>query len=312
MRMKRSKNIILFLLLFLSFQVNAQEKEYTLENVPNVRLQNKMHYVSNPGGILSQEACDSIDSMLWKLEQKTSIEVAVVALPSIGNNDCFQFAHDLLNKWGVGKKGKDNGLVILLVEDQRKIRFETGYGLEGDLPDAICKRIQTRKMNPFFRNDNWDGGMVSGIQSVCGRLDGSMTNDEADKDEEGGNIMLLFFAAAGFVMLVGFIGGIASWRATRCPNCKQHKLMRTDSKLLSLRQGVKREEVVYTCQNCGHKVVREIESSDDNYRGGGRGGLGGGIFMGGLGGGLGSGGGGFSGGSFGGGMSGGGGAGSDF
>jgi len=69
--------------------------------------------------------------------------------------------------------------------------------------------------------------------------------------------------------------------------------------------------VVYTCQNCGHKIIRETESSDDNYRGG-RGGLGGGIFLGGLGGGLGSGGGGFSGGSFGGGMSGGGGAGSDF
>jgi len=162
--MKLLKSTILLLLLSLCFQVKAQVKEYTLENVPNVRLQNKMRYVSNPGGILSQEACDSIDSMLWKLEQKTSIEVAVVVLPSIGNNDCFQFTHDLFNKWGVGKKGKDNGLLILLVEDQRKIRFETGYGLEGDLPDAICKRIQTRKMNPFFRNNNWDGGMVSGIK----------------------------------------------------------------------------------------------------------------------------------------------------
>ena len=76
--------------------------------------------------------------------------------------------------WKVGKKSKDNGLVILLVEDQRTIRFITGYGLEGDLPDAICKRIQVKKMNPFFRNNNWDGGMVSGIQAVCARLDGSM------------------------------------------------------------------------------------------------------------------------------------------
>jgi uncharacterized protein len=312
--MKSSKNIILLLLLSFCFQVNAQVKEYTLENVPNVRLQNKMRYVSNPDRILSQEACDSIDSMLSALEQKTSIEVAVVVLPSIGNNDCFEFAHNLLNKWGVGKKGKDNGLMILLVEDQRKIRFETGYGLEGDLPDAICKRIQTRKMTPFFRNNNWDGGMVSGIQAVCARLDGSMTNDEINNEDNGGNILFLFFAAGGFVILVAFFGGIASWRATRCSKCGKHKLQRTESILLSVRNGVRREKVVYTCLNCGNKVVRDIETTDDDFRGGGRGGgLAGGIFLGGLGGGLGSGGGGgFSGGSFGGGMSGGGGAGSDF
>ena len=314
--MKQSKSIILFLLLCLSFHVNAQEKAYTVETVPNVHLQNKMRYVSNPGGILSQEACDSIDSMLWKLEQKTSIEVAVVVLPSIGDNNTFDFAHNLLNKWGVGKKGKDNGLVILLVEDQRSVRFETGYGLEGDLTDAICKRIQTRKMIPFLRNNNWDGGMVSGVQSVCARLDGSMTNDEKES-ENGGNIMFLFFAAGAFVMLVAFLGGIASWRATRCPKCGKHKLQRTESVLLSISHGVRKEKVVYTCLNCGNKVVRDIETTDDDFHGGGRGGRGGGlaggIFLGGLGGGFGSGGGGgFSGGSFGGGMSGGGGAGSDF
>ncbi len=311
--MRLSKNIILFFLLSFCSAVNAQTKEYTLESVPNVRLQNKMRYVSNPDGILSQEACDSIDNMLWKLEKKTSIEVSVVAIHSIGNNDAFQFVHDLFNKWGVGRKGKDNGLMILFVEDQRKLRFETGYGLEGDLPDALCKRIQNRKMVPFFRNDNWDGGMVSGVQAICARLDGSMTNDEAEDNGDGSNeILFLFFAAGGFIFLVALIGGFASWRATRCPNCKKHKMMRTDSHLLSYSHGIKKEEVVYTCQNCGHKIVREVESSDDNYRGGGRGGLGGGIFMGGLGGGLGSGGGGFDGGSFGGGMSGGGGAGSDF
>ncbi len=309
--MKLLKKTILFSLFCICFQANAQVKEYAVENVPNIHLQDKMRYVSNPNGILSQQACASIDSMLWALEQKTSIQVAVVMLPSIGNNDCFDFAHRLFNAWGVGKKGKDNGLVILFVEDQRRVQFETGYGLEGDLPDAICKRIQTRKMVPFFRNDNWDGGMVSGVQSVCARLDGTMTNDEAD-GEGGSSILVLFFIAGGIVLFVAFIGGIASWNASRCPNCKKHKLMRTSSHLLSIRNGIKTEEVVYTCQNCGHKVTRKSDSNDDNYRGGRGGGLAGGIFLGGLGGGLGSGGGGFSGGSFGGGMSGGGGSGSGF
>lgn len=81
--MSLSKKIILFLLLCINFQVNAQVKEYTVESVPNVHLQNKMRYVSNPDGLLSQEACAAIDSMLWKLEQKTSIEVAVVVSASL-------------------------------------------------------------------------------------------------------------------------------------------------------------------------------------------------------------------------------------
>lgn len=310
--MKSIKNIVLLILLCLGSSINAQTTEYTVESVPNVHIQNKMRYVSNPGNILSSQACEQIDQMLADLEKKTSIQVAVAVLPSIGNNDPFDFAQKLFSAWGVGKKKTDNGLVILFVEDQRSIRFQTGYGLEGDLPDAICKRIQTRKMIPFFKNGDLDNGMISGVKSVCARLDGTMTNEEKES-EEGGNILILFFAAGGFVILLALLGGVASWKASQCPNCKKHKLMRTSSKLLSIRDGIKTEEVIYTCQNCGHKVARQSRSQDDNYRGGGRGGLGGGIFMGGLGGGLGSGGGGgFSGGSFGGGMSGGGGSGSSW
>ena len=155
--MKRLISISLFLCLLLSVQA---QKVYTTDNIPKVHLQNKMRYVCNPDGILSQAACDSIDRMLYALEQQTGIETVVAVVPSIGNDDCFDFAHRLLNEWGVGKKGKNNGLVILLVTDQRCIQFYTGYGLEGDLPDAICKRIQTRDMIPYLKDGNWDAGMV--------------------------------------------------------------------------------------------------------------------------------------------------------
>jgi uncharacterized protein len=63
--------------------------------------------------------------MLYALEQQTRIETVVAVVPSIGEEDCFDFCHQLLNKWGVGKKGKNNGLVILLVTDQRCIQFYT-------------------------------------------------------------------------------------------------------------------------------------------------------------------------------------------
>lgn len=132
--------------IILLIPLQAQEKVYTVDNLPKVHLQNKMQYVCNPAGILSQESCNEIDAMLYALEQQTGIETVVAVVPSIGNAECFDFSHELLNKWGVGKKEKNNGLVILLVTDQRCIQFYTGYGLEGVLPDAICKRIQTKYM----------------------------------------------------------------------------------------------------------------------------------------------------------------------
>ena len=132
------KSILTFILAtILLFPLQAQEKVYTVDNLPKVHLQNKMQYVCNPAGILSQAACDSIDSMLYALEQQTGIETVVAVVPSIGEEDCFNFCHQLLNQWGVGKKGKNNGLVILLVTDQRCIQFYTGYGLEGVLPDGM-------------------------------------------------------------------------------------------------------------------------------------------------------------------------------
>lgn len=301
------KQILTFILItFLFLPSQAQEKIYTVDNIPKVHLENKFRYVCNPANILSQAACDSIDHILYNLEEKTGIETVVAVVPSIGQEDCFDFTHQLLNRWGVGKKEKNNGLVILLVTDQRCIQFYTGYGLEGDLPDAICKRIQTQDMIPYLKTGNWDAGMVSGISAVCRRLDGSMENDTADDDEDISWSMILLIVA-GFVGVISIFSILAVRAATRCPQCGKHKLQRTGSKIVSKRNGVKTEDVTYTCRNCGHTVVRRQQTYDDDYHGRGSGGSG--PFIGGFGGGS---GGGFSGGSFGGGMGGGGGAGSRF
>ena len=206
--------LTLILATFLLIPLQAQEKVYTVDNLPKVHLQNKMQYVCNPAGILSQAACDTIDTMLHALEQQTGIETVVAIVPSIGDMECFDFCHQLLNQWGVGKKGKDNGLVILLVTDQRCIQFYTGYGLEGVLPDAICKRIQTKYMIPYLKDGNWNEGMVAGIRATCQRLDGSMENESLS--ESNNESMDFIFA----VILFAVIGvGIAFFAArTVAPN----------------------------------------------------------------------------------------------
>ena len=250
---------------------------YTPENLLKVHLVDKTRYVCDPENILNVAARDSIDRMLYALEQQTGIQTVVAVVPTIGEADCFDFCHQLLN---------------------------TGYGLEGPLPDAICKRIQTRHMIPYLKENRWSEGMVAGIRATCARLDGSMENDlPADGDDDGaGSVFLVLF---GIVAVGVFLAVIAMHAASKCPKCGQHKLQRSSSRLIALRNGVRTEDVTYTCRNCGHQVIRRQQSYDDNYRG--RRGSGGGPFIFGSGGG-----GGFSGGSFGGGMGGGGGAGSRF
>ena len=141
------KRLLIILWTFSAYGCKVQSQEnkiYTVDNIPKVHLQNKTRYVCNPEGILSEAAVDSIDRMLYHLEEQTGIESVVAVLPSIGEVDCFDFSHQLLNSWGVGKKGKDNGLVILLVTDQRCIQFYTGYGLEECYPMLSAKEYKPK------------------------------------------------------------------------------------------------------------------------------------------------------------------------
>jgi len=193
-------------------QNDSLTREYTLADVPNVQLQNAAQFVSDPGNLLKSATKDSINAILFNLRRNTTVEVAVVVLPSTGQIVCDEFALQLLNTWGVGKTN-DNGLVVLFVNDQHCIKFETGYGLEGVLPDAICKRIQTEKMLPFFREENYDQGMLEGIRAVSERISSRDSAELADlygvsaekksKETNPGSIILwdlliglLFFLAA--------------------------------------------------------------------------------------------------------------------
>ena len=136
------------ILLALCCCMTATTKEYKVKDVPMVHLMDRTRYVSNPDNILSASTVAAIDTTLFSLEQKTGIQVLVVAVEQIEGGDCFDFAYRLGQENGVGQKEKDNGLVILLVTGERCIQFATGYGLEGVLPDAICKKIQVQECLP--------------------------------------------------------------------------------------------------------------------------------------------------------------------
>lgn len=99
------KQILTYLLfIWILLPLKAEEKIYTVDNIPKVHLQNKMQYVCNPAGILSQQACDEIDAMLYALEQQTGIETVVAIVPSIGDKDCFEFIPSATQSMGSRQK----------------------------------------------------------------------------------------------------------------------------------------------------------------------------------------------------------------
>lgn len=282
-------------------------KEYkSVDDVPNVRLTDVRRYVSDPTSILSPAATDTIDAILGRLEKSTGIETAVVMLPSIGENDIFDFSTSLFRKWGIGKKKSDNGLLILFVMDQHKVRFATGYGIEGTMTDAMSKRIQTQYMVPAFKQSDWNKGMVDGVRATAKVLDGSMEPEAADTDT--GDILFSIGIIIGVILLAMFVSSIKQ----RCPKCRKRSAMKQMGvEVLRVSTGNGRRKRIrrttYVCQYCGHIMTKD-EDIDDNSGSAAAGG----AILGSMLGSSGGGGGGSFGGSFGGGSTGGGGSTSDW
>lgn len=295
----RNRIISVSFLLLCAFAL-ANAKVYKVEDVPLVHLQNRTRYVSNPDGILSPSSVATIDSLFFALEEKTGIQAIVAVLSGIEGGDCFDFAYRLGKENGVGQDGRDNGLVVLLSTEERCVQFVTGYGLEGVLPDAICKRIQQNYMVEYLAEDDWDAGMVQGMRAVCGVLDGSV--ESVGDDDDSGIVALVVFLAFLFCG-IGLIS-LAVWYGSRCPKCGKHDISRVDSRVVERQGNMFVRETTYKCNKCGHVFVRKDSIGNSSGHGSS-----GGMIVGG--GGFGRGGG-FSGGSFGGGSFGGGGAGSRF
>lgn len=298
---------ISLLILLLATALAADGRTYRVEDIPNVQLADRTRYVSNPDGILSDEAVAQIDQMCASLRDRAVAQVAVVAVDDIAGDDVFDFAIDLFAKWGVGRAENSSGLGILLVKDRREIRFVTGYGLEGVLPDAICKRIQMKYMLPAFRDGDYSRGMVDGMVAVFDLLNGSEL--DLGGTDEGGSDDTPWVALAIVLVTICLLGGWAtlkSYANKRCPKCGKHTLKQESVKVVGKDPYSITQEITYRCSNCGNVVKRRVRRSRQNGSNGGRGGMGGGTIIGGgfgrgSGGGFGGSSGGFGGGSFGGG-----------
>ena len=147
--------------------------------------------VVDRSGILSVSQKREITDDIIQIEKNTGGQMAVLIVNSIGNNSLEDYSIKVAEKWKIGLKGKDNGVILIIVKNDRKIRLEVGYGWEGFINDARAGDI-IRAMAPYFKKGQYAQGIIKAIGYVQAFVKGDKQKQPPKADNDGGGIFLFF------------------------------------------------------------------------------------------------------------------------
>ena len=297
--MKRLNLLFAFSLL----AVLVQAMVYTPTSLPNPKVQDRGNYVCNPDEIVASSDVVLLNRLARQLEDSTLVELCVVAVNSIGEMEAFDFCYEVFQRWGIGKEGKNTGVLLFLAVESRDVRIMTGGGIEGVMTDAVCHSIIQETMMQPLRNADYSDAMALGalrIYEVC--TDGaapeelrqmtSATNRYHYADESEENVWMELFYFVGVPCIIFALIIVLLLLPKKCPKCGKRSLRKTSEQIIN--RATTRKEGLgvrsYCCKHCGHQgqktyiIPKEMPTV---VLGGGtsRGGFGGGSFGGGFGGG---------------------------
>jgi uncharacterized protein len=141
--------------------------------------------VTDNAYLLSSETHSLLTDSLKAHEMRTTNQVVILTIPAIGGESIEEYANRVFNEWKLGQQGKDNGVLIIVVPDERRMRIEVGYGLEGILTDLTASRIIQFVMTPKFRDGDYEGGIVDGALTVIDILEGGYLDEGLTFGETG-------------------------------------------------------------------------------------------------------------------------------
>ena len=183
--------------------------------------------VTDLTGTLSGEAVNRIEAKLAHFEAKKGSQIAVLIVPSTAPEEIEQFGIRVEDAWKLGRKGVDDGAYLIVAKNDRRVRIEVGYGLEGALPDAIANRIIAETITPHFKLGDYDGGVEAGVDQMIAVVNGEPLPEPDRKWEHhsglghllplllvavfvaSGVLRALFGRLFGSVATGGLAGGIA-------------------------------------------------------------------------------------------------------
>src|SRR5512136_1845270 len=141
--------------------------------------------VTDDAQILSEETIKLLSESLKAHEERTTNQIAILTIPTLSGESIEDYAVRVFKEWKLGQKGKDNGILMVVVPNDRRMRIEVGYGLEGTMTDAMAGRIIRNIMTPKFKKGDYDGGISDGAQAVIGALEGGSVQETAGTEEHG-------------------------------------------------------------------------------------------------------------------------------
>ena len=139
--------------------------------------------VNDYAGNLSEDAVTSLSEELKEHEERTTNQVVVLTIPSLQGESIEDYSNRVFNEWKLGQSGQDNGILIVIVPDERRMRIEVGYGLEAVMTDFKASRIIREIMTPRFREGDFDGGITEGALAVINVLEGQELPEGTEVDE---------------------------------------------------------------------------------------------------------------------------------
>ncbi len=172
--------------------------------------------VNDFADIISPSAEQKIEALAIEVFNKTHVAIVCVTMKTIGDEDYNDYANRLYENWGIGVKGEDKGILIFNVVDQRKVRIEVGYGVEGFIPDALAGDVWRDVMLPHFRNNDIDGGFIAGVSSfaalIAKEYNVSFTGTEYHPSQKlqrksSGKRSNPFCTLIGLIILFSILGG---------------------------------------------------------------------------------------------------------
>ena len=173
--------------------------------------------VHDEAHVLQQATVDQLEKNLRTYEDSTSNQIAILIVQSLDDDVIENYSIRVVEKWKLGQKGKDNGVLLLIAVDDHKMRIEVGQGLEGVLTDAQSSRIIRNEIAPAFRRNDYDAGVTAGIDAIIKAIGGEYKADDIDPSSdltitERIFVGLFLFVILGvFTLIAVFTQGCAGW-----------------------------------------------------------------------------------------------------
>lgn len=166
-------------------------------------------YINDFAKLLKPETVTSIDQELKAIDATYQIQIAVLTIPTLLGETIENYAVDTFKDWGIGKKGKDTGVFLLIARDERQVRIEVGYGLEGDLTDIESKQIIDEAITPNFREENYDAGVIEAVQRIATAVGVTTTVSVAEPDTTNQDLieLYIFLGVIILIIIIRIVGG---------------------------------------------------------------------------------------------------------